>query len=181
MDTNRKKESRLLCSRSLALLALAILAGCAHRSVRWSSRSPLAIPLRGPILVLVLPGPALPPPRANFDSHLLQMVRERDPGAQLVHGNENNATTLALERGANFVLITTILRWRDAETQYDGEPDRVDIRVRLMRLRRSETVGEFVFGGRGSPFAIRDAPADRLVNNRFHDAVRQLLASVQPP
>ena len=150
-----------------ALATSVLAAGCAHSTVRWRGAGPPAVAASGPILVSVLPGPALPPESAGFDAQLLQVVREHNPEAKLARGNENDA---------NFLLTATILRWRDAQTQYSGEPDQVSIAVRLTRLRPSELVGEFQFDARSAPFAVRDAPADRLVNERFREAVRRLLA-----
>lgn len=168
------------CKLILVLAASAILASCAHTAVRWRAGGPPAAPVTGPIFVLVLPGPALPPDTERFGSLLLGIVRERDPRAEIVRGNEPAASAMALDRGARYLLIATVLRWRDAQTQYDGEPDRIGIALRLMQLRPAALVREFQFDARGARFALRDARAERLLGGKFREAVRRLLASAHP-
>jgi len=149
--------------------------GCAHTTVRFQGGPPVVDTVSGPISVLVLPGPALPPDSAGFPTLLLEIAGERDRNAELVYGAETAASRVALDHGARFLLVATVQRWRDAETQYSGEPDRVEIALKLMRLQPAGLVREFQFSARSSQLAVRDAAADRLLGYRFRQAVRELL------
>jgi hypothetical protein len=173
--------SRILYFRLISVLALAaIISSCAHTTVRWSPDRLPAAPVKGPVFVLVLPGPALPPDTEGFAARLLGIVHEHDPGAEVVHGNEAAASRLAFDRGARYLLVATVFRWRDAQTQYSAEPDRIDISLRLMRLQPATLVREFRFDAQGARLAVRDAPADRLLNGKFRESVRRLVADAHP-
>jgi hypothetical protein len=174
-------SSRIVTYRLIFVVTVfAVIAGCASTTLRWR-RAPVAAPsITGPIFVVILAGPALPPDRAKFPAQLVAVVREHDPKAELIYGNEVSASRLALQRGARFLLVATVLLWRDAETQYSGEPDSIGVAVRLMQLQPRAVVGEFQFTSRGGKLAVRDAPADHLLNERFRNAIRQLLAPAHP-
>jgi hypothetical protein len=166
----------IACSRLILMLAAsAVIVGCAHTSVHWLADRPIA-PVARPVFVVVLPGPALPPDSAGFSRRLLDIVREYDSKAELVQGNEGAASRLALERGAGSLLVATVLHWRDAQTQYSGEPDSIRIAVRALQLRPSGPVREFQFDAQGRRISFRDAPADRLLSEKFRKAIHRLLA-----
>src|SRR4051794_23597863 len=95
----------------LALTACALLAACAHTAARVTWQPLPADTIAGPAFVAVEPGPALPPDSARFESRLLDIVRERDPKAELVYGNETSAALSALNRGARLLLVATVLLW----------------------------------------------------------------------
>jgi len=78
-------------------------------------------------------------------------------------------------RGAGYLLMVTVHRWRDAQTQYDGEPDGIDMTVRLTRPGSAEVAGEFDFHAQGSRLAVRDEAAGRLLDDKLRRAIGQLL------
>jgi hypothetical protein len=174
---SRAASPEIRAGKIFVLAAFAIIAGCAHATMHWRGERLPAAPVTGPIFVLVLPGPALPPDSAGFSARLLGIVREHDSKAELVCGNEVSASRVAFERGARHLLVATVLRWRDAQTQYSGEPDSISIGVRLMQLQPPAVLREFRFEAQGPRLAVRDAPADRLLSDKFRKAVRRLLAS----
>jgi hypothetical protein len=133
------------------------------------------MPVTGPVLVLVSPDPASPPNDARFTARLLELVREQDPAADLVYGAEASALRTASQRGANFMFEVKVLRWRDAETQYSGEPDSIRLLFRLIQLQSQAVVREMQFESRSGAIALTNAPTDRLLNDRFRKAVRQFL------
>jgi hypothetical protein len=169
--------------RSLVISVLAaffsLTTGCAHTIVRWNGTPTLTTPVNGPIVVLVSPGPALPPENARFAARLLELVREEDPTADLAYGTEASPSRTASQRGARFVLEVKVLRWRDAETQYSGEPDSIRLLFRLIQLQPQAVVREMQFESRSWAIALTNAPADRLLNRKFRKAVRQFLGSVR--
>jgi hypothetical protein len=163
--------------RSLVISVLATLSintGCSRTIVRWNG-TPTLTPVNGPILVLVSPEPASPPENARFTSRLLELVREEEPTADLAYGTEASALRTASQRGAKFVVEVKVLRWRDAETQYSGEPDSIRLLFRLIQLQPQAVVREMQFERRSRAIALTDAPADRLLNDTFRKAVRQFL------
>ena len=164
----------------LILVASATFESCARTEARWRADVPPPSPVTGPISVLVLPGPALPPDTDGFASRLLGIVHERFSGGEIVHVNEAAASRSAADRGARYLLIATVLHWRDAQTQYSGEPDGIGVALRLMQVRPLALVREVQFEAQGARFAVRDAPADRLLGGKFRDAVRRLLAPAHP-
>jgi hypothetical protein len=147
---------------------LAMVSGCAHTAVRFQGGPQAGGAVSGPISVLVLPGPALPPDSAGFSTLLLGLARERDPQAAMASGSSG--------RGNGLLLIATVHGWRDADTRYSGEPDRVEITVQLVRQQPREVLREFQFSAKSSPLAVRDAPAERLLGEKFRRSVRELLA-----
>ena len=159
------------------VMALASITGCAHTSVHWRGALSPARPAGSEIFVLITPAPALPPESAHFAERLLALVREQDPKAEFAN---RAAAHAAPERRARFLLEAKVVRWRDAQTQYSGEPDSIDIVFRVMALEPSQVLREFEFEASSSRLAVWDASADRLLNGRFRKAVRELLAPTHP-
>jgi len=160
--------------------ALASVAGCALSTVRWRGDWHPELSVTGPIFVLVAPGPALPPDRTHFSDQLLKLVREIEPNAEPVQGNQDAASRLAFQRGGRFLLVATVRRWRDAQTQYYGEPDSIALTVRLLQLQPAALIREFELEANSPRLAVRDTPADRLLGAKFRDAVRRLLSGPNP-
>jgi len=148
-----------------------------HSTIRWRGERHMEVGVSGPIAVVVIPGPALPPDSAHFAQRLLGIVHEFDAQAEVVQGTEASALRLAREHGARFLLVATVLRWRDAQTQYYAEPDRIGIDLRVTQVQTGTIVRDLNFETRSSPLAVRNAPADRLLNEKFRQAVRQVLGS----
>jgi len=160
---------RLFLIVGVALFLSMVVAGCGHTAVRWRVSSSRPLPQDAPVFVSIQPGPALPPDTARFADVILSMVREHGLKAEIFPGSQPPG------RGAGYLLMVTVHRWRDAQTQYDGEPDGIDMTVRLTRPGSAEVAGEFDFHAQGSRLAVRDEAAGRLLDDKLRRAIGQLL------
>jgi hypothetical protein len=152
-----------------ALLLSIIVTACGHTAVRWRVSSSGLLPRDAPVFVSIQPGPALPPDTAKFAEVILGIVRSHGVKAEILAGSQ------ARGRGAGYLLMVTVHRWRDAQTQYDGEPDGIDMTVRLTQLGSADVAGEFEFHAEGSRLAVRDEAAGRLLGDKLRRAIDQLL------
>ena len=176
------------------LIVLAALAGCAHSSVTKSIKprpGPENIP-NARVFVMQTIGAQRTvmengrtiqkvqgfPPSAGraITDRVLDTVRQRHPEAELVDiPFIGLAITTALDRGATHVIVPEVKDWRDAETQYTGVRDRVEIELRLVQLRPHTTIAAVTFRKTNGFLAVHDESPTRLIDNSFRDAVRKLL------
>jgi Domain of unknown function (DUF4823) len=106
----------------------------------------------------------------------LEVVRQRHPDAELVDTPFlENAVRSALGRGASYLVVPEVKDWYDAETQYTGVRDRIEIELRLLRLRPRATIASVTFKKKSGVLAIHDRPPTHLLDDSFRAAVRQLL------
>ena len=105
-------------------------------------------------------------------------IRGYAAAAPLTPG-EDVAAAVAFERGARNLLVPTILLWKEVRTDDPvgalfSPHNGVDIELRLMRLDVPGVKGRVTFRNRSR--VTLNQPAERLLNGRFHAAVRQLLS-----
>jgi hypothetical protein len=177
-----------------SLIVLAALAGCAHSSVTTAvkPRERLAGIPNARVVVMQTIGAKRTiiesgrpiqrvqgfPPSAGrtITDRVLETVRQRHPEAELVDTPFiGQAITTALDRGATHMIVPEVKEWRDAETQYTGQRDRVEIELRLVQLRPYTTIASVTFRKNNGFLAVRDESPTRLIDNSFRNAVQQLL------
>ena len=175
-------------------IVLAVLAGCAHSSVTKSIKPPerldsipnarvFVMQAIGAQRTVIENGRTMQkvqgfPPSAGraITDRVLETVRQRDPEAELVDiPFIGQAITTALDRGATHLIVPEVKQWRDAETQYTGVRDRVEIELRLVQLRPHTTIASVTFRKTNGFLAVRDESPTRLIDNSFRDAVQRLL------
>jgi Domain of unknown function (DUF4823) len=106
----------------------------------------------------------------------LQIVREGRPDAELVDTPFlERAVMSAVGYGATYLVVPEVKEWYDAETQYTGVRDRIEIDLRLLRLRPRATIASVTFRKKSGILAIHDRPPTHLLDDSFRAAVRQLL------
>jgi hypothetical protein len=178
---------------AIALAALS-LAGCAHSSITKTvpPQNPVGTLPKARVFVMQTSGVKWTavedgrtiqkvqgfPPLAGtvITQRVLATVRKRHPEAELVDTPFlEPAVITALRRGATHLIVPEVRDWRDAETQYSGVRDRVEIELRLLQLRPQATIACVTFAKTGSFLAIRDDPPTRLIDGSFDAAVRRLL------
>ena len=176
------------------LMVLAALAGCAHSSVTKSIKPCGRLDCISNARVFVMQtigaqrtvienGRTIQkvqgfPPSAGraITDRVLETVRRRHPEAELIDVPYiGQAITTALDRGATHLIVPEVKDWHDAETQYTGVRDRVEIDLRLVQLRPHTTIASVTFKKTNGFLAVRDQSPTRLIDNSFSDAVQQLL------
>lgn len=100
-------------------------------------------------------------------------------GEQVVTSEEFQAATFARERGATHLLVPAITEWTQMRTDdpigtFILPHNRITVVLRLMRLQPPLLVGRMTFRNRAR--LTLNQPADRLLDDRFRQAVRRLLA-----
>jgi hypothetical protein len=74
-----------------AIVLSAVPTACSHTKIHWQSCNVPRASAMGPIAVLIVPGPALPPDTADRPGRLLAIARERDAKSEILHGSESPA------------------------------------------------------------------------------------------
>ena len=172
-----------------------VVAGCAHTSATNTVEVPPRS-LNGRVFIMEAVGAqrtaiedgrtiqkvqGFPPPAGEFiTDYILAVVRQWHPDAELVATPFlGDAVRSAVDRGAGYLLVPEVRDWYDAETQYTGVRDRIEIELRLLQLRPRATVASVIFKKRSGVLAIHDHSPTRLLDHTFTAAIRQLLVGVR--
>lgn len=69
----------------------------------------------------------------------------------------------ARARGHDYLLLSKILRWEDSATEWNGQPDRVSVRLSVIEVRSGRELDSVVINARsGEQAGRRDHPQDLL-------------------
>jgi hypothetical protein len=102
---------------------------------------------------------------------------------KVVLTEELNAASRAYEHGAAYLLVPTIVEWKEMRTDdpigaFLAPHSRIGLTLRLMRLDSPAQVGRVVFKNRAR--LTLNQPADRLLNGRFRKVVLHLVSGSPP-
>jgi len=112
--------------------------------------------------------------RSTVALRILEVVRERFPGAELVESEQK-----ADQRGATHLLVPIITEWKEMRTD---DPvgglilphNSVSVTLRLMQLPPRAVAGEVIFSNHAR--LTLNQRAYRLLDNRFREVLTRLIA-----